>query len=405
MPNTITVDLATLASTAIALAANGANCSAGSYPLGVDAAGAVESCTAVSSGIGGPGSSTDKDIPTWSGTGGATLQDPTGVSIPSAGVLQTSTVAGPSGTLTMDGATATTGALVVQANGGLTSGSGTTAGQVVITGSSGSADQLLAVFSSSVVPTSITRSGSTATLTMATSPGFSGASFWATVEGAGQPEYNGTFLMTRVSCGSPCIYSYTVTGSPATPATGTIYAGPAKVAIEDSANYIKGGLTFISNSFTDLLVQPQNGSAYVINGQAGTYSFGTPSSGTVGTGWWSDVAGSIDQRNSTNQQQYRLYNTYSSAGTNYERLTIGGVAGASVNLTAESAGSGAANLDVVLTPKGSGKVVATAGLRGQTVTDTLPATCATGDLVGDIGTVKRLCLCVASNTWKCATLT
>ena len=33
------------AATATALAANGANCSAGSYPLGVDAAGAVESCT------------------------------------------------------------------------------------------------------------------------------------------------------------------------------------------------------------------------------------------------------------------------------------------------------------------------------------------------------------------------
>lgn len=35
------------ATTAIALAANGANCSAGNYPLGVDASGAVESCTAV----------------------------------------------------------------------------------------------------------------------------------------------------------------------------------------------------------------------------------------------------------------------------------------------------------------------------------------------------------------------
>ncbi|MBI1908868.1 MAG: hypothetical protein HYS22_01705 [Deltaproteobacteria bacterium] len=36
--------------TATALAANGANCSAGSYPLGVDASGAVESCTAVGGG-------------------------------------------------------------------------------------------------------------------------------------------------------------------------------------------------------------------------------------------------------------------------------------------------------------------------------------------------------------------
>ncbi len=35
--------------TAAALAANGSNCSAGSFPLGVDASGAVESCTAVTS--------------------------------------------------------------------------------------------------------------------------------------------------------------------------------------------------------------------------------------------------------------------------------------------------------------------------------------------------------------------
>ena len=42
VPNDITIDLAALAT---ALAANGGNCSAGSYPLGVDASGAVESCT------------------------------------------------------------------------------------------------------------------------------------------------------------------------------------------------------------------------------------------------------------------------------------------------------------------------------------------------------------------------
>ena len=43
IPDTITIDNA---GTADALSANGANCSAGQYPLGVDAAGAVESCTA-----------------------------------------------------------------------------------------------------------------------------------------------------------------------------------------------------------------------------------------------------------------------------------------------------------------------------------------------------------------------
>lgn len=42
------------AATATALAANGANCSAGNYPLGVDASGAVESCTAAGGGSSKP---------------------------------------------------------------------------------------------------------------------------------------------------------------------------------------------------------------------------------------------------------------------------------------------------------------------------------------------------------------
>jgi len=50
VPNDITIDYASSAGTATALAANGANCSAGYYPLGVNASGAVESCTAIPSG-------------------------------------------------------------------------------------------------------------------------------------------------------------------------------------------------------------------------------------------------------------------------------------------------------------------------------------------------------------------
>jgi hypothetical protein len=42
IPNNITIDLAALAT---ALAANGANCAAGSFPLGTDASGAAEDCT------------------------------------------------------------------------------------------------------------------------------------------------------------------------------------------------------------------------------------------------------------------------------------------------------------------------------------------------------------------------
>lgn len=47
IPDDITIDLA---ATATALAANGANCAAGNYPLGVDASGAAEDCTALGGG-------------------------------------------------------------------------------------------------------------------------------------------------------------------------------------------------------------------------------------------------------------------------------------------------------------------------------------------------------------------
>lgn len=47
VPNTITIDLA---ATATALAANGANCLAGSFPLGVDAGGNAEGCTVAATG-------------------------------------------------------------------------------------------------------------------------------------------------------------------------------------------------------------------------------------------------------------------------------------------------------------------------------------------------------------------
>jgi hypothetical protein len=55
------------ATTATALAANGANCAAGNYPLGVDASGNVESCTSVGTG-GITGSGTLGYIPMWNST-------------------------------------------------------------------------------------------------------------------------------------------------------------------------------------------------------------------------------------------------------------------------------------------------------------------------------------------------
>lgn len=73
-----TADVAVLANTATALAANGSNCSAGSFPLGVSAAGAAESCTALPTTITG----TANQITASAATGAITLSIPTSPTLP-----------------------------------------------------------------------------------------------------------------------------------------------------------------------------------------------------------------------------------------------------------------------------------------------------------------------------------
>ena len=73
-----------------------------------------------------------------------------------------------------------------------------------------------------------------------------------------------------------------------------------------------------------------------------------------------DAAGSLALRNGTNQQSFSVYNTYTDS-SNYERLKLTGVAGTSVNITAETLGTGGDNLDIVLTPAGTGLVKFQAG--------------------------------------------
>lgn len=67
--------------------------------------------------------------------------------------------------------------------------------------------------------TSITRSGSNATATVTAHGWGTGRS--VTIAGATQPEYNGTYSITVVSANT---FTYTVAGTPVTPATGTITA-------------------------------------------------------------------------------------------------------------------------------------------------------------------------------------
>jgi hypothetical protein len=66
--------------------------------------------------------------------------------------------------------------------------------------------------------TSITRSGSTATVTCANAHGFNTGNS-TTIAGANESDYNGTFTVTVTGTTT---FTYTVPGTPTTPATGTI---------------------------------------------------------------------------------------------------------------------------------------------------------------------------------------
>ena len=66
------------AGTSTALAANGANCSAGQFPLGVDASGAVETCTSLPTTVAG----TANQITASASTGAITLSIPTSPTLP-----------------------------------------------------------------------------------------------------------------------------------------------------------------------------------------------------------------------------------------------------------------------------------------------------------------------------------
>lgn len=69
---------------------------------------------------------------------------------------------------------------------------------------------------------SLTRSGSTATLTMSARQYIPAQGAWIKIEGANETEYNGTFFATGTTPDNTFVYTYPVAGTPATPATGTI---------------------------------------------------------------------------------------------------------------------------------------------------------------------------------------
>ena len=184
--------------------------------------------------------------------------------------------------------------------------------------------------------------------------------------GSGGEKATGTQLLTLVGTTYLAKASGTMTGA-LTIASGTLTASAPALNITQTWN--QSGVAFVGAlwSFTKtaadasypLLIRVDGSNIFSLDhtGFINAHSF----KGNLFVGQSEDVplvrdaAATLAQRNGTNQQIFRLYNTYTDE-SNYERLTLTGGAGTSVNITAETLGTGGDNLDIVLTPAGTGVV-------------------------------------------------
>ena len=86
--------------------------------------------------------------------------------------------------------------------------------------------------------------------------------------------------------------------------------------------------------------------------RVGSNIYGLGIGQTYTTYLYSDAAGVFAMRNAVVQQIFNIYNTYTDT-SNYERLSLTGVAGSSVNIKSETAGTGADNLNILMNPSGT----------------------------------------------------
>lgn len=93
-----------------------------------------------------------------------------------------------------------------------------------------------------------------------------------------------------------------------------------------------------------------------LNASSGYFGFSTaPHVGsTADVRLYRDGAGILAQRNSTNAQTHRVYGTYMDA-SNYVRLAFN-TTSTTLAIAAETAGTGADDIDITLTPAGTGRV-------------------------------------------------
>lgn len=95
------------------------------------------------------------------------------------------------------------------------------------------------VFGADVAVTSITRSGTTATVTTSVPHSYTTAD-QVNIRDAVETDYNGDFIIAVTGAST---FTYTVAGSPTTPATGTIVANKGPILFENYASSVRSSVT------------------------------------------------------------------------------------------------------------------------------------------------------------------
>ena len=188
-------------------------------------------------------------------------------------------------------------------------------------------------------------------------------------QSAASRKATGTQLLALVGTAYVPLAGGTMTGALAI-ASGTLTASAPALNITQTWN--NAGVSFraidinITNTLSALsypiVVSVNAANVFYVSSAGDLYANNfrtTSNNGSYGIGSdalvYRDAAATLAQRNGTTQQIFRLYNSYTDS-SNFERLTLTGVAGSSVNITAETLGTGGDNLDVVITAAGTGGV-------------------------------------------------
>lgn len=151
--------------------------------------------------------------------------------------------------------------------------------------------------------------------------------------------------------------------------------GSSKFRVTKSGGLVLDG-TIAPNDFSNVDIQFGNGAFYVRRTDTASSFFSVSATSrniqvaaNAMFGWsgtdnsapavadlslYRDAANTLALRNSTNAQAFNIYSSYTD-GSNYTRGALK-ASGSIVSVEGESAGTGSANIDVQLTPKGTGRV-------------------------------------------------